>query len=83
MKRRDFIALVGGAAFCPRIAVAQRVPRIGCLVSGSVESHGQFVAALRQGLGALGYVEGRDMVLDLRWADGRVERLTPLAGELA
>jgi putative ABC transport system substrate-binding protein len=83
VRRREFVTLLGGAAFWPRIAIAQHVPRIGCLVSGSVDSHGPFVAAFRQGLGALGYVEGRNIMLDLRWADGRLERLTPLAGELA
>jgi ABC-type uncharacterized transport system substrate-binding protein len=83
VRRREFVTLLGGAAFWPRIAIAQHGPRIGCLVSGSVDSHGPFVAAFRQGLGALGYVEGRNIMLDLRWADGRLERLTPLAGELA
>jgi putative ABC transport system substrate-binding protein len=83
VKRRVFITLLGGTSLWPRFAVAQRIPRIGCLVSGSLDSHGPFVAAFRQGLGALGYVEGRDMILDLRWADGQVERLAPLAEELA
>jgi putative tryptophan/tyrosine transport system substrate-binding protein len=83
MKRRAFILALGGAAAWPRLATAQRVPHIGCLVTGSRESHGPFVTALRQGLGALGYVEGRDVMFDARWADGRLERLPPLADELA
>ncbi len=86
MQRREFITLLGGAVAWPDVVFAQRterVARIGCLVSGSQDSHGQFVNAFRQALGQLGYVEGRDFMLDLRWAEGRVERLPALADELA
>ena len=86
MQRREFIIGLGGAVAWPDVVFAQRterVARIGCLVSGSQDSHGQFVNAFRQALGQLGYVEGRDFMLDLRWAEGRVERLPALADELA
>jgi putative ABC transport system substrate-binding protein len=87
MKRREFITLFGGAAALtmPARAVrAQRaVPRIAFLVSGSPASHGPFVAAFLERLGALGHVQGRDFTVEQRWAEGRVERLPPLAEELA
>jgi putative tryptophan/tyrosine transport system substrate-binding protein len=87
MNRREFITLLGGAAATwPLAAHAQRparAARIGCLVTGSVDSHGRFIDAFREGLGQLGHVEGHDYVLDVRWAEGRVDRLPMLAGELA
>jgi putative ABC transport system substrate-binding protein len=86
MRRRAFLTLLGGAAVLPAVAAAQRaerVARVGCLVTGSPDSHGAFVAALRQGLGQLGYQEGRDLILDLRWAEGHADRLPGLAEELA
>ena len=87
MRRRDFITFLGGAAVAwPLAARAQqpeRMRRIGCLVSGSQDSHGRFIGAFRQGLGQLGYVEDRDFVLDLRWAEGQGDRFPALADELA
>src|SRR5215204_6702283 len=84
MRRRELMTLGAAAAAWPLIARAQRVGRrIGCLVSGSPESHGQFVAAFRQRLGELGYVEPRDFILELRWAGGQGDRLPALADELA
>jgi len=52
-------------------------------VSGSSESHGGFVVAFRRRLGEIGFVESRDVAFELRWADGQVDRLLPLAHELA
>jgi len=86
MRRRDVIVLLGGAAAWPLAARAQqlaRTVRIGCLIPGTQQSHGPFIVAFRQGLAQLGYVEGRDFVLDLRWAEGRVDRFPTLAEELA
>jgi ABC-type uncharacterized transport system substrate-binding protein len=87
MRRREFVTLLGGAAAAwPLAAGAQqpaRVARIGCLIPGTQQSHGPFIVAFRQGLGQLGYVEGRDFVLDLRWAEGKVDRFPTLAEELA
>ena len=86
MRRRDFIAGLAGAAAWPLAARAQqraRTAHIGCLIPGSQVSHGLFVAAFQQQLGQLGYVEGQDFVLDLRWAEGKIDRFPALARELA
>ena len=86
MKRREFITLLGGAAAWPPAAHAQQashIARIACLIPGSRESHGLFVAAFQKRLGQLGYVEGQHFVLDLKWAEGKVDRFPALARELA
>jgi putative ABC transport system substrate-binding protein len=63
MRRRELIKLSVIAAAWPLVAHAQPVRRIGCLVTGTPQSHGQFVAAFRQRLNELGYVEPRDFIL--------------------
>jgi len=87
MRRRTFVAgLAGATAVWPHRANAQqinRIRRIVCLVTGSPDSHGAFVTAFRQRLGEMGYVEGRDLAFDARWAYGHVERLSALAEQLA
>src|SRR3954465_1029042 len=89
MRRREILAVLTGMAGLSGTALAQqsdpvrRVHRLACLVSGSQQSHGAHVDALREGLRELGYVERRNYTLDLRWADGRLESLSMLAGELA
>src|SRR5262245_5604479 len=86
-KRRDFIALLGGAAAWPLAARAQqngRLRRVGVLM-GLAESdpEGQArVAAFRQGLEQLGWAEGRNVRIDLRWAAGEVNRARTHAAEL-
>ena len=88
MDRRAFLAtLTGGLLAAPLAAEAQpvgKVARIGYLVTGSLESlEPTRVDALRQGLREHGYVEGQNLVIEYRAADGRVERLPALAAELA
>jgi putative tryptophan/tyrosine transport system substrate-binding protein len=86
IRRRDFISLLGGAAGAwPLAARAQqpaRFPRIGILWPNPVTASGHFVDAFRQGLGELGYIEGRNMTIEFRTAEGTVERLPDLAAEL-
>jgi putative ABC transport system substrate-binding protein len=84
LKRRDFITLLGGAAAAwPLVARAQQanVARIGFLDLGVASTRLIWVEALRAGLRDLGYVEGRNIVIEFRWAE-RVEQLPDLAAEL-
>jgi putative ABC transport system substrate-binding protein len=86
MRRRDFITLVGStAAAWPLAARAQqsaKIPRIGILWPNPLTASGHFVEAFRQGLRELGYVEGQNVTIEFRSAEGRLERLPDLAAEL-
>jgi ABC-type uncharacterized transport system substrate-binding protein len=86
MQRRDFIALLGVAASWPFAARAQqpttRVPRIGWLVTGDPTSYQFSLAAFREGLRALNYIEGQNIAIEYRWAGGVVDRLPELARDL-
>ena len=86
MRRRRFIALCGGAAAWPLVARAQqpmtKLSRIGWLVTGSPASYRYSLAAFLDGLKALGYVEGGNIGIEYRWAEGDVARLPKLANEL-
>ena len=84
MKRRDFIALLGGAATWPLAARAQQMPLpvIGWLGSGSRDTFGRQVAAFHQGIAETGFVEGKTVTVEYRWAEGQYDRLPALAAEL-
>jgi putative tryptophan/tyrosine transport system substrate-binding protein len=86
MQRRDFIALLGVAASSPFAARAEqpttRVPRIGWLVTGDPISYRFSLAAFRDGLRALNYIEGQNIAIEYRWAGGVVDRLPELASDL-
>jgi putative tryptophan/tyrosine transport system substrate-binding protein len=85
MKRREFIALLGGAAAWPSKVSAQqttRPPRIGWLSTGSPVSHRLSLAAFQDGLRALGYIEGGNVTIEYRWAEGNLARLPELASQL-
>jgi ABC-type uncharacterized transport system substrate-binding protein len=84
MFRRRVLALLGGAAVWPLAARAQQpaLPVIGFLNSGSARTFAKFLAAFRQGLGEHGYVEGRNVWIDYRWAEGHYNELGALASEL-
>src|SRR5947209_17509131 len=89
MQRRQLIALLGGATAastaCPPAASAQtrpKIPRVGYIAGTSSAAGGQIVGALRQGLRELGYVEGQTIALEVRWAEGRNERIPELVAEL-
>src|SRR5215203_114092 len=81
MRRREFIALSGAAAAWPLAARAQQppVPVVGFLSGRSQEESADDAAAFRQGLNEMGYVAGRNVALEYRWAEGRNERLPELA----
>jgi putative tryptophan/tyrosine transport system substrate-binding protein len=84
MRRRDLIALFGGAMAWPRAVLAQQkaMPVIGFLGSGSPGPVSSHLAAFRQGLAETGYVEGRDVEIEYRWAEGHYDRLPTLAADL-
>ena len=83
--RRDLLVALCAAAFAPQMAFGQSKPPvlIGWLHFGSRESGARFFSAFGEGLAALGWKTGSQVVIEQRWAEGRLERLQPLAGELA
>ena len=84
MRRREFFTLLGGAAAWPFAARAQQplTPVIGFLHAGSPEQNIQRLAAYRKGLSDTGFVEGQNVAIEFRWADGHVDRLRDMALEL-
>src|SRR5215468_8728047 len=86
MKRREFISLLGGAAAAwPLAAIAQqseRMRRVGVLETISAELNATNFEALRRGLRDLGYMEGQNLTIEYRSADGQFERFPQLAEEL-
>jgi putative tryptophan/tyrosine transport system substrate-binding protein len=84
MKRREFITLLGAAAVWPMAARAQqpgKLPTIGFLGAGTPSSHGRWLAATVQQLRELGWIEGRTVAIEYRWAEGRNERSAEIAAE--
>jgi len=85
VKRREFITLLGGAAAWPLVARAQqtgKVARVGFLGAASAAGYANQLAWFRAGLRDLGYVEGTNVVIDDRWAQGHYERLPGLVADL-
>ena len=86
MRRREFIALVGGAVAWPLGVHAQpsgKLPTIGFLGTTTAAAWGSWVAAFVQRLHQLNWIEGRNVAIEYRWAEGRNERFTEIAAEFA
>jgi ABC-type uncharacterized transport system substrate-binding protein len=85
MRRRDFIVLISGvAAFRPLAARAQQatMPVVGFLNSTSAASWRHLVESFRRGLGETGFIEGQNVAIEFRWAEGQYDRLPALADDL-
>jgi len=84
MRRRDFITLVGGATMWPFAARAQRptTPVVGFVNAAAQQDYKRQLAAFLKGLAESGYVEGRNVAIEYRWAEGRIDRLPTMMADL-
>jgi ABC-type uncharacterized transport system substrate-binding protein len=84
MRRREFIGILGAAALCPLTARAQQAakPVVGFLNVGKADVNAYLQTAFRKGLSETGYVDGQNVTVENRWADGHLDRLSSIAADL-
>jgi putative ABC transport system substrate-binding protein len=83
MRRREFLRVLGGAAAWPvTVRAQQAMPIVGYLSSGGLSGYRNLLILFRNGLAEQGYVEGRNVAIEYRWAEGRFDKLPELAGDL-
>jgi ABC-type uncharacterized transport system substrate-binding protein len=83
VRRREFAKLVAATISWPMMASAQRpIPVIGFLTTASPDRYAPYMAAIRRGLSEAGYVEGQNLAIEYRWAEGNYDRLLALAADL-
>src|SRR3954453_17913412 len=84
MKRRGFVVALGGTVVAPHYSRAQsgKLPTLGFLSGASRDSYGSYVAAFQSGLQELGYIDGQNLLIEFRWAEGQYDRLPRLLADL-
>src|SRR5438132_13772731 len=84
VNRRELLLVMGGALTTPRALRAQQkaLPVIGFLGAAAPSPNAPYVAAFHQGLGETGYVEGQNVAIEYRWAEGQYDRLPAMAADL-
>src|ERR1041385_2308656 len=84
MRRREFLGVLSGASTWPLAVRAQQpaVPVVGFINSASPKSYGRPLAAFLKGLGEVGYMDDRSVVIEYRWAEDRIDRLPAMAADL-
>src|SRR5271165_841767 len=82
IRRRELFATLAGATAWPLLARAQQVPVVGFLNADSPQGYGRQLSAFLQGLGENGYVDGRNVAIEYRWAENHLSRLPAMAADL-